>query len=211
MKKEKPCGHRILLPWSRSPNANHVAVEGACPIHHGAQVHLPGGSKSHHFPSDVREQACSPSSPGNLTTNTCRNTTKKFTEWETGCYGRGGPATSGCCVGVQHGRVGKLSCWAICSWAHKMQKAFPWKSSKLCPCAGEGRSCNCSSLGMHPDSQLCSLGLSLPFFIPFCFWQPMLGPALGAILSRRIAFYMPSCAWLHGDVLLGTAVLSKMI
>lgn len=92
-----------------------------------------------------------------------------------------------------------------------MQKAFPWKSSKLCPCAGEGRSCNCSSLGMHPDSQLCSLGLSLPFFIPFCFWQPMLGPALGAILSRRIAFYMPSCAWLHGDVLLGTAVLSKMI
>lgn len=47
-----------------------------------------------------------------------------------------------------------------------MQEDFLWKSSKLCPYAGESRSCNDIFLGLHPGSQLRSLGLSLPFFNP---------------------------------------------
>lgn len=45
-----------------------------------------------------------------------------------------------------------------------MQEDFSWKSSKLCPYAGESRSCNHILLGLHPGNQLYSLGLSLLFF-----------------------------------------------
>lgn len=46
-----------------------------------------------------------------------------------------------------------------------MQEDFK-KSGKLCPYAGESRSCHHIFLGLHPGSQLHSLGLSLHFFNP---------------------------------------------
>ena len=131
----------------------HLSVWRACPALHSVQIHLPG--------------AHTLILTGNVTTMTCRNNYQCVYGvvdnllWKGWFLGK---------VRMQHSGAawyGSTTCEAIHRWANKgalMQEDFPWKSSKLCPCAGESRFYNHILLGLHPGSQLRFLGLALPFF-----------------------------------------------
>lgn len=93
----------LLPPWTKSPNANPTLI-----LHFGqpapCSAQVPGGSKSPNFQNNIREQAHTPSLPGNLATNTSRKAKNMSVTWGTGCSGQGGAwASPGCCLGVQQG------------------------------------------------------------------------------------------------------------
>lgn len=160
MKKENPCGCCISPSWSRSQNANPTCSPFSL-------VSLPCTSQCRGSPSWSPQPY-----PARQYDNDDLQKQPPMCLWSGGqpapeemVLAQVQDAAWWCSVVWKHNHQ------AICRWANNralMQEDFPWKSSKLCPYAGEStgesRSCNQILLGLYPSSQLHSLGLSLPFF-----------------------------------------------
>lgn len=157
----------------RGPNPQMPTLHSPCTLvslPHAVQV--PGGSKSPNFQNNVREQAHTPFLPGYLATNTSRKAKNVSATWGTGCSGQGGAwASPGCCTGVQQGvEVNLPGRLQVGLQGGIDAESLPVEIQQTVLVLGRA-GLVIVSCWECPDNQLHALGLSLPFFNPFCLWQ----------------------------------------